>query len=182
MIYKSTKTNIIVLLRNLGTLSKEQIQRFFSDTTSIVSINNILNEMTIYNFLRYDDVKERYSYNASYLKVKDNIIDRRIDAFWVLANYGSSQITQVFVPEYPGTLSFITADNLLYDVTVCNSLSAAQLASMVLKTYIGNGIDNATHIAVVRDRSMEQQLREYGYDSYCIIDDKDHDSHYFTLD
>lgn len=171
-------------MQSFGTLKKEQLIRFFSDEMPASRIEPLLNELINYNYLRYDADSDTYSYHAPPSPaLQQNVLDRRIKSFWVLANYGSQNVLQTYILSYPLQCMFITPDNISYDVTVCTSESDAQIAAQVWRmSAIKNVPDITNHIAVVDDHELGKKLRVYGFDSYCIVDPETFDTQHYRLE
>lgn len=181
MLYTKTEYNILHLLNITGTLKREQLTRFFSDHTAenyytIERVEYILKKLCDNSYLRYDFDADTYS-SVNAPQISNEIMQRRIKAFWVIANTSSRDILQILKLEYPAQFMFITADNEVFDITVVYSLSdAANASSMWAKHTCGE--DQVFHIAVVNDRDLGLALDRYGFDCYCMIDPKTYNASY----
>ena len=58
MVYRYTIDNIISLLQTVGTLSKEQIMRFFSGELADYRVEYLLNQLAIKHILIYDEQED----------------------------------------------------------------------------------------------------------------------------
>lgn len=122
--------------------------------------------------------KERYSFHSA-PEVTENVLSRRIDAFWVVANMRSINVIDVDLLEYPSQFSVIDVNNNLYDVTVCLTTQDANMARMKRERYmLKDRVDDVNHIAVVYQKNLGEQLGAYGFDSFAIIDPDTHEIKY----
>ena len=182
MIYTYTQYNMLALMQKVGSLQREQILRFFSDEMSESRLQYLLDKFVINNYLKYDPVKERYRYHAS-PDIEPITEQKRINAFWVLANWGSNQIIQVDLMEYPLQYSVISIENICYDITVCYSEAEAQMARRYWDLHSAKDIpDDVNHIAVVPWKDLGDKLGKYGFDSYCVINPSSYTVNYTILE
>ena len=182
MIYEYTQYNIIALMQTAGTLERTQLMRFFSDEMIESRLGAVLDKLVLNNYLKYNPDTDTYTYHAA-PDLKPDIIKRRIRAFWVLANWGSTSILQVYVLNYPFQFMVVTTDNTVFDIVVCNSVNEAQLARHVWNiSAIKNVPDDVNHIAVVPTAEIGEKVRPYGFDSYCLINPFTKETSYVTLE
>ena len=182
MIYEHTQNNMLALMQHIGTLTEEQLTRFFSDAMSVPRIQNLLDKMVTYSYLKYDEALKRYTFHG-FPEINKDIVDKRIRAFWVLANWGSNSILEVYTLPYPLQFFIITPDNFAFDITVCNSMNEAQIARHVWDANAVKGVpDDVNHIAVVPTAELGEKLRPYGFDSYCLIDPFTQETFYTSLE
>ena len=62
MVYKYTIDNILSLLQTVGTLTKEQIMRFFSCELADYRVEYLLNQLAIKHILVYDEEADTFSF------------------------------------------------------------------------------------------------------------------------
>lgn len=174
----SVARNLIILLHSLGSLQKEQLVRFFSDTMEERQFNVLLKQLTSYNYIKYDKETDRYYWSREEEYI-DEIKGRTIRAFWIAASSGSRKIAEIYPLNYPQQLGFITDENVIYDVTVCYSQTDALAAKEARDRNRIEGVpDGVNHVAVVNDRELGKELGRYGFDVYCMIDPETHIPYY----
>lgn len=174
MIYKYTENNIIALLQDVGTLEEAQLIRFFADELQPIRVKYLLNELTLNREITHD--KEHNTYSAlGTPALIDEVLDRRILAFWVVANMGSNGVYEVFTTRYPTQFMVITPDAVTYDLSVIETPMEARIASRVMAESLLRGVeDDVNHVAVLRRPSDVEKLRsvliESGFDCCCTVD------------
>lgn len=182
MLYEYVFQNILSLLQGVGTLQGDQIITLFSSELSAAGVQRILTDLVLKNVLRYDAYTDQYSFYAA-PKIKGNVLKRRIDAFWVIANWGSENIISIDLLEYPSQYSVIDTDNKCHDITVCATEQDANSAMKKIKRYMINGRpDEVNHIAVVYDDTVGKQLQQFGFDSYAMINPETHRMKYIQYE
>lgn len=182
MVYQYTQYNLVSLMQQLGTLKREQLIQFFSDEMTPNRIKYLLDKLVINHYLNYDPVKDRYSYHAA-PKEKEEVVSRRIQAFYVPANMGSVEIMTIELLPYPLCLSFIGADNTCYDVSYITSVSEATFVKRHIEASIPKDTtDNVNHIAVVPTAVIGEKLKPYGFDCYGIVNHNDGSINYVSFE
>ena len=89
MVYKYTIDNIISLLQTVGTLTKEQIMRFFSGELADYRVEYLLNQLAIKHILIYDEEADTFSFvGAAHYRKESQ--EKLIKSFWILVAAGSS--------------------------------------------------------------------------------------------
>jgi len=182
MVYRYTIDNIISLLQTVGTLSKEQIMRFFAGELADYRVEYLLNQLAIKHILIYDEQADTFSFvgAAHYRKETQAKLMR---AFWILVAAGSNNIQEVILTRFPTQFLFITPMGETYDVTVVESEHDALLAQRVRSETILRGVsDIVTHIAVLQRPEDAFMLKNAGFDYYCLIDPATKDVKYVQLD
>ncbi len=174
MIYKYTEKNILSLLQSVGTLEEAQLIRFFSDELQPVRVQYLLNQLVLDHEITFDADKKTYS-ALGVPDVIDEIAERRILAFWVIANMGSNGVYEVMTTRYPTQFLVIAPDATTYDFTVVENPTEARVASRVMAESLLRGVeDDITHVAILRRPSdgdkLKSALIESGFDCYCTID------------
>ncbi len=186
MIYKYTENNIISLLQSVGTLEEGQLIRFFADELQPIRVQYLLNQLALDHELTYDSDKKTYS-AIGVPEIVDEVMERRILAFWVVANMGSNSIYEIMTTRYPTQFLVIKPDATTYDVTVVENEMEARVASRVMAESLLRGVeDDINHIAVLRRPSDVEKLKsvliESGFDSCCTIDFKTKRPTYINFD
>ena len=186
MIYKYTENNIIALLQSVGTLQEAQLIRFFSDELQPIRVRYLLERMAMDHTIIYN--KENGTYSAiGTPEVIDEIAERRILAFWAVANMGSNGVYEIMTVRYPVQYLVIGPNAVSYDITVVESEIEARVASRVMAESLLRGVeDDINHIAVLRRPSdinkLKSVLIESGFDCYCTIDPKTKHPTYVAFD
>lgn len=182
MVYKFTIDNIISLLQTVGTLTKEQIMRFFSGELADYRVEYLLNQLAIKHILTYDEEEDTFSFvGAAHYRKESQ--EKLIKAFWILVAAGSSNVQEIILPRFPTQFLFITPTGDTYDVTVVESEHDALLAQRVRSETILRGVsDIVTHLAVLRRPEDAVMLKNAGFDYYCLIDPATKDVKYVQLD
>lgn len=181
MIYTYTNHNLISLMQDIGYADREQLVDFFSDTMPANRVGALIDRYVEDKFFDYEESKKRVKYSAA-PEMEEEIIRRRIKAFRVLSNWGSTQIQQIYVLRYPMQYMIITPDNIVFDVTVCDSLNEAHVAAKLWNvSAVKNVPDDVNHIGIVPDHETGKKLGEYGFDSYGILDAFGRGINYYPL-
>ena len=182
MVYRYTIDNIISLLQTVGTLSKEQIMRFFSGELADYRVEYLLNQLAIKHILIYDEQEDSFSFvGAAHYRKETQA--KLIRAFWILVAAGSNNVQEVILTRFPTQFLFITPEGDSYDVTVVESEHDALLAQRVRSETILRGVsDIVTHLAVLKQAEDSFMLKNAGFDYYCLIDPATKDVKYVQLD
>jgi hypothetical protein len=186
MIYNYTETNIVSLLQSVGTLEEGQLVRFFSSELQPIRVKYLLNELVLNRVITFD--KDHCTYSAvGTPSVIDEIVERRILAFWAVANMGSNGVYEILTTRYPTQFLVIAPDATTYDFTVIESDLEARVAARVLAESLMRGVeDDINHVAVLRRPSEVERLRsvliETGFDCCCTIDYQTKAVSYVTFD
>ncbi len=170
MIYEATIDNLVMLLKTVGELNRDQLLRFFRNAHDSRNVDFYITQLCKDRVLDYDEARNRVRFHKA-PKIKDVEISKRIQAFWIIASFGSENVREVALLEYPSQFIFITHDNEVYDLTVCLTRSDAQMAVRYRKSCMIEGMpDDINHIAIVNTIEEGEALSAYGFDSYCILD------------
>ena len=182
MVYQYTIDNIISMLQTVGTLTKEQIMRFFSSELPDYRVEYLLNQLAIKHILIYDEEAETFSFiGAAHYKKETQA--KLMKAFWILVAAGSNNVQEVILTRYPTQFLFITPTGDAYDVTVVESEHDALLAQRVRCETLLRGVsDIVTHLAVLRRQEDASMLKNAGFDYYCVIDPASKDVRYVQMD
>ena len=149
MVYKYTIDNILSLLQTVGTLTKEQIMRFFSSELADYRVEYLLNQLAIKHILVYDEEVDTFSFvGAAHYRKETQA--KLMKAFWVLVAAGSNNVQEIILTRFPTQFLFITPDGDTFDVTVVESEHDALLAQRIRSETILRGVsDIVTHIAIL---------------------------------
>ena len=130
MVYKYTIDNILSLLQTVGTLTKEQIMRFFSGELADYRVEYLLDQLEIKHILKYDGEADTFSFVGAAHYQKETQA-KLIRAFWILVAAGSNNVQEIILTRFPTQFLFITPAGDTYDVTVVESEHDALLAQRV---------------------------------------------------
>lgn len=168
MIYKNTPDNIIYILRKVGALKKEQLIRFFSDAEDSFNVPYYIEELIDERVIDYNEKYDILSWHNAHIKIGPEMA-RDIKAFWIPASFKSSKVLDIIPVPYPSQFLFITHDNKVYDITVCDSELQGMMAESVRKLYQVDGMeDEVFHIAVINHKEDNKEIAGFGFDAYCI--------------
>lgn len=169
----STRQNIQDILKKMGTLDVEQIERFFRNAPDAQNVLYYIKEMVAMRLCEYDATQDRVTWHTA-PAMKPEAIARRILAFWVVAYFGFENIREVLPLHYPSQIFFITQDNKCYDLTVCTSEVEAKHAVIVRDTLKKkDDEDEVNHIAIVLNKEAGSKLMRVTndrFDSFCVYD------------
>lgn len=170
MLYEATPDNLRFIVRAVGTLKKEQILRFFSDTVDSMNLEYYIKELTDSRIFDYDETRELVSWHTR-TRFIDAIVEARIKAFWIITSFRSNAIKEIDLLPYPSQFQFITHNNGVYDITVVNMPQDAMLAQSARNRTLYEGVeDEVNHIALVSNERLGLALGPYGFDSFCTLD------------
>ena len=182
MVYKYTIDNILSLMQTVGTLTKEQIMRFFSGELADYRVEYLLDQLEIKHILKYDEEADTFSFVGAAHYQKETQ-EKLIRAFWILVAAGSNNVQEIILTRFPTQFLFITPAGDTYDVTVVESEHDALLAQRVRSETILRGVsDIVTHLAVLNRPEDAVMLKNAGFDYYCLIDTATKDVKYVQLD
>lgn len=174
MEFESTRAAMNELVKNVGTIKVEQLVRFFRDATDASNMEHYIKSSILSRTFDYDQVRNEVSAHTA-PEQREDTIRRKIMAFWVIAYFGYSNVREVLSLKYPSQFLFITEDNSIYDLTVCNSEQEAAVAMRVLKQFtLSNGQDVVNHIAILRslsNKALCTAVLDMGFDSICVFDE-----------
>ena len=181
MVYKYTIDNILSLLQTVGTLTKEQIMRFFSCELADYRVEYLLNQLAIKHILVYDEEADTFSFvGAAHYRKETQA--KLMKAFWVLVAAGSNNVQEIILTRFPTQFLFITPDGDTFDVTIVESEHDALLAQRIRSETILRGVsDIVTHIAILHRPEDVSMLKNAGFDYYCLIDPVTKDVKYVQL-
>lgn len=182
MVYEYTIDSIISLMQTVGTLTKEQIMRFFSSELPGFRVEYLLNQLAIKHILIYDPEAETFTFvGAAHYKKETQV--KLMKAFWILVAAGSSNVQEIILTRFPTQFLFITPTGDTYDVTVIESEHEALLAQRIRSETLLRGVsDIVTHLAILDRPEDAAMLKNAGFDYYCLIDPATKDVRYVQLD
>ena len=177
MIYEATVDNLRALMRACVVLDREQIYRFFSAHHDKEKIDFFIDFLIKERVLDEDETKKSrvwlHRQSRPVSRPQEGQIAARIKAFWVIASFGSDNIADIALLEYPAQFMFVTSDNEIYDLTVCDSPQVAAVAAHKRALFAlrdSKYEDDVNHIAIVDSEKVGLAISDYGFDSFCILD------------
>lgn len=177
MIYDATVDNLQMLMRACIVLERNQIYRFFSAKHDQSRIDFFLDFLIRERVLDADETKKNriwlHRQARPISRPKEAQIAARIKAFWVIASFGCDNIADIALLDYPAQFMFITSNNDIYDLTVCDNARVASVAAHKRALYSlrdEHYEDDVNHIAIVNDRETGLEIADYGFDSFCVLD------------
>ena len=170
MLYEATPDNLRLVVRTAGTLLRDQLLRFFSDTDDSLNVEYYIKELAAQRIFDYDDGKETVSWHTA-SRVTEAVAQARIQAFWIIASFRSRAVKEIVLLPYPSQFLFLTHTNDVYDISCCTGTTDAMLVKRARQATICEGVeDEVNHIALVTSERVGRQLGAYGFDSYCVLD------------
>ena len=172
MLYEQTPVNLEMLVREIGVVHRVQLVRFFSDVETERKMNYYIKCLMDDHKLIYEKEHDILRWHASPRFIFEER-ERRIRAFWLPTSFKSTNIKEIIILQYPFQFLFITHDDELYDVAVCDDSSTAFLCRKRIEMSLVDGIeDEVNHILLTRSESTGRKLNGYGFDSFCVLDDE----------
>lgn len=183
MDYLHTRQCLSEIVESVGTVYVEQLEMFFRNAEDSAKLRYFIKEYIALRIFDYDKDKHWVKWHTA-PEVSDEVIRRRLMAFWVIANFGAEGIRQVISLRYPSQFYFITTSNDSYDLTVCTQTSEARTAFHTLKLFqIPGEKDDVNHIAIVPSREVGKAVmaeKTAAFDSYAIYDPQTKIPAYYT--
>lgn len=171
------------LVNRIGGVTEEQITKYFRvhhKDTVLWCLSRLVHNPRI----NYDETKKLYVPRAPQLQ-KPAVAEAVKKAAWVLAEFGDTNVLDYIQMGYPQSLLIVTTDNKAYDVTVVNAANAGVIRS-VNRIYRQQNTPNTdaedaiNHIALVTSETVAAEVRNAGFDCYCILD-RTHTPQYHTF-
>ena len=177
MIYLDIKDNIRQIIRTFDVVEYGQLVRFFVDEDhDEKSVRNLLDYLIRTNFFRLTRYKEgqrndKDKISGNRLLYTSGIVNNLIKLFWVPVSLKANNIQTIIVSNtYPTQITFVTADNVVYDVTYCGDVKDAVLAkSFREKSKIKGVKDEIYHMAMIELEYLKDEITHCGFDGYCML-------------
>ena len=184
--------NMINVVRSVGTVSVPQLVYFFRDVCpNKTDVELCIKDLMIRHILIYNKAYNWVSFHSA-PKEKDEMIRRKVMAFWIIANVASDNVREIYPMGYPSQLIFVVeregydpedtaaedadinsekADEYsgFYDITVCEDLKDASLYGVTKNLNERSILDDVNHIALVPNDEVGREALKYGFDNYCIL-------------
>ena len=158
MIYLDIKDNIRQIIRTFDVVEYGQLVRYFVDEDhDEKSVRNLLDYLIRTNFFRLTRYKEgqrndKDKISGNRLLYTSGIVNNLIKLFWVPVSLKANNIQTIIVSNtYPTQITFVTADNVVYDVTYCGVK------------------DEIYHMAMIEQEYLKDEITHCGFDGYCML-------------
>ena len=100
MLYEATPDNLRLVVRTAGTLLREQICRFFSDTDDSLNVEYYIKELTAQRIFDFEEEKDTVSWHTA-PRANEASVQARIQAFWIIASFRSRAVKEIVLLPYP---------------------------------------------------------------------------------
>ncbi|MDO5399184.1 MAG: DUF5697 family protein [bacterium] len=168
-------------VNRLGVVHEGQILQMFADNHNIETVEWCMKELVSKCRINYDRSKKmlsrRQSVNATSLS--QQLLTK---SAWLLAYMGEESVRDYWPTEYPCQLLIIDEDDTVYDITVFTYQTLSSLRMTVCakrKMLLPEGVeDEIVHIAVLPDKEMADNIKKLGFDSYCILGERNKPVYY----
>lgn len=177
MIKTYTVDNILDLMSGVQMAQKEQLEYFFRGELEEPFIGQLLDNMVydkqLCRSLQYG-IYETISRPQDHHFSRDTVM-RMLDAFWLIAKWGSINVRYCYTMQYPMQYYVIMMDGSEYDISIIKTEEDARESMLSRRYPVGNGgepvipeEDPICHIAIVYTEEMGQELasplRRFGFD------------------
>lgn len=189
MMYSELRPNLMCLIDTFGAISLDQVRQFFSKRNSS-EMTFQLNDLAHRNFLKFipvtnvngapvlnKDGKQKIMVQASQCYgLTQEFISDRATALSILSSpdFGEDKITSILVLKYPLTCTWITTDDIVYDLAVFNRANLEGRRAFYKRAMIQYRIpgveDDVVHLAAVPNKKMINELTMLGFDAYYVVD------------
>lgn len=185
MIYAETAQNLRYLLQIVGAATIHQLIVFFRDEAPPHEIKYHAKNLVRRGDADYNDRTGVLTWHR-HEQFSPHAIKQRIEAFWVVAYYGSRAVKDIDSLKFPLQIEMILyaeddedADEPgleVYDIAVCKTTSDGTIAARALQRYQIEGVpDEVVHLVIVPDAETGKKMIEhYGFDSWISLQ-KSHD-------
>lgn len=171
------RDNLMELMSHISIASAEQLAYFFRDVLGESASVMIENEVRHYTLITpthngLDDTSlSHYLQKQFAVPVPKDVAYKYVKAFWVIADFGSTNIKYVSNGQYPVQYIFTSVDDNNYDITVVDNIRVGELATMTrLSSLVKDYVDSTYHIAVISDRELIPPLKKLGFDFFYSVD------------
>lgn len=177
MFYADLSNNLLYVMKTARVLNRKQVVRFFEQENNHGMINWVVRVLIAWNRLDYNEMNDRLAYHGSDASPEINEAEKqkRIKAFWVIADVGSENVNQIFSLSN-GNQFFFDSGEDCYELTVVDNLHDAMISmkdrDLHLEKDVPSFQDKVVRIAIVDTKEMADQIGKYGFDAYCILDDE----------
>lgn len=185
MIFEDVEDNLVDVVMRLGELRIDQLVEFFRPAKRPKEMLYFINMLSRYSLFEIDETNRKVSFKNSAAMSDD--FKRRVQiAFWILADFGCDNVREYDLADYPTMLWFYTEDGAIYDVSVINNVEDAIIAKRrrehgLTKPNSDDSLEDlVNHIAIVPWESVGEEIENYGFDSYCILDKTTNKPQYYT--
>lgn len=171
MINENLRENIRSFVFRFGRVGMAQIEYMFRDYNK-EAIRWHVNSLIYSNVFNKDEMGRICAHTPT--GITDSLQSRITYAAWVVAFFGSQEILNFYVAEYPTQVIFLTSDNRAFDITVLTPTTAkitAQISGRLFKMFIPpKSTDSIHHIALLTHKEMIDEVAEYNvFDHYAVL-------------
>ena len=171
MLHLSLQHQILAFVKEFFLVEERQVRKFFNDWGP----NNVDYEITRM-------IAEKYLYRigtrlstVSTLPTSQHNYESKIRAIDVLCYFPSHDVRDINRENWPLELSFVTNDNIIYDIAVFSSIDVAGKLAHIKRNrsrYLPDGFTDPTnHVAVVESQEMALMLDKHcDFSVYAIVD------------
>ena len=162
--------NLKEIMYRVPAATKEQLVRFLRKEVDTKAAGVLVDTFIHYHRFVYSKDGRYLQRHLAPIR-RPETINAFLEAFWIIADFGSTDIKFIIEAEYPTQFVFTANDDSIYDLTFCPSYEIAKLGQIVRGyTQIKDENDIITHLAIVKDKAIVPRLKELGYDFFYIID------------
>lgn len=172
MIYLNPLDNVRQIIRDVGTVSFDQLAVLFSDVITPQILFSYVAWLAKLGEVDYDQRNRRVYWHYA-PELTEEMARRLMKAFWIVSYFGSKSVQSVSLMKPPFYLEVILAIDgatEAYDIAICNStMEAAVAARQLQRMRIANTPDEVVHLVVVPDSDIGNKLDPYGFDSFVTL-------------
>ena len=171
MLYSNLSNNILSILRTAKELHIDQVFRFFEEEYDHGLIDWYIRILIAQHKIKYNELNKRLVYHMSdgTPEVNETIKAKRISAFWVIADVGSQNIDNVFSIVNGGQFFFESNGECYEIATILNKSDAISIRKYREENIEKFMIDDVIRIALVKSQKEAEKIKDFGFDSYCIL-------------
>lgn len=180
MIYAETSQNLRYLLQMVGAVTINQLIVFFRDEASPLEIKYYASNLVKRGDADYDERTGTLVWHK-YEKFSPSIVRSKVEAFWVVAYFGSKAVKDVDSLKFPLQIEMILCAEgdedtdepglEVYDIAVCKTTTDGTIAARALQSHRIEGVpDEVVHLVIVQDAEIGKKMVErYGFDCYILL-------------
>lgn len=186
MIYEHTAQNLISLMKSIPMATEEQLQMFFSRSLEPMKVSDIIKQLVLEHRLIRQIQSGKYEVLTVIrpIRFSKRAVDDFLDAFWVIANMGAENVRYIVACNDATKYAVVLEDGSTNDITVCQTAEDARVGQLTRD--LQGEEDDITHIAlcysVEAGEAMKSKLKAYGYDTYCVVDERTHKVKYYDVE
>lgn len=164
----------------VGAVTIDQLIVFFRDEASPLEIKYHASNLVKRGDADYDERTRTLTWHR-YERFSPFVVRSKVEAFWVVAYFGSRAVKDLDSLKFPLQLEMILCSEgdedtdkpklEVYDIAVCKTTTDGTIAARVLQRSRIEGVpDEVVHLVVVQDAEIGKKMVErYGFDCYIIL-------------